>query len=515
MTNYDEIPYDSTPFSQTHPANLAIMGRLFGMQPVPAERARVLELGCATGGNIIPMAWRLPDSRFVGIELSGGQVEVGQKLVARLGLKNIEIRQADIMDLGPELGRFDYILVHGVYSWVPEAVREQIMRICSQNLGEQGIAYVSYNTLPGWRMRGMLRDMLLHHVRNHATPQMRLAHAYELLDFLDTALDGQETAHAVYLKHEIDGLRKRHPSYVYHEYLEEINQPFLFSEFAAHAGQHKLQYVCEADLDTMFPDTLGEAAAPLLERFEDAIEQEQYMDFLRNRNFRKTLLCHENLQIDRDLELEEFARSAFYACLSPAEDLDLRTVSAQTFVTPDAHAFVVSHPLTKAAVGYLNDNYPDAVGFDTLAHEAKRRLTQARNTLHIEQTDHLLGELVGLYLRQAIGLAEAPERLFRSLAERPRMNDLARAQTEFGLGHVATARHATIELDAFAARVIQYLDGSRTRAQLIKQLVADIAEKRLQIDAGVTGDRNALTRMVSANCDRLLAVFARHGVLAA
>jgi cyclopropane fatty-acyl-phospholipid synthase-like methyltransferase len=147
-TSYDEVPYESHPFPQTHPDRLATIATLLGLRPPPVQRCRVLELGCAAGGNLIPMALGLPQSSFVGIDLSAVEVAEGQQLIAQLGLKNVQLRHLSILDAGPDLGRFDYILCHGVYSWVPTAVQDKILDVCKHNLSPHGVAYVSYNTLP-------------------------------------------------------------------------------------------------------------------------------------------------------------------------------------------------------------------------------------------------------------------------------------------------------------------------------------------------------------------------------
>jgi len=68
-TSYDEVPYESQSFPQSHPNRLATLGRLFGLSPAPVAQCRVLELGCASGGNLIPMAYHLPESEFVGLDL--------------------------------------------------------------------------------------------------------------------------------------------------------------------------------------------------------------------------------------------------------------------------------------------------------------------------------------------------------------------------------------------------------------------------------------------------------------
>src|SRR6056297_2396907 len=94
--DYDALPYRSLPFADSRPDHLGAVGALFGLVPAPSENARVLELGCASGGNLIPLAAAAPEGRFVGIDLTDRHVRDGQDAVARLGLQNVEIRQGDI-----------------------------------------------------------------------------------------------------------------------------------------------------------------------------------------------------------------------------------------------------------------------------------------------------------------------------------------------------------------------------------------------------------------------------------
>src|SRR5262249_21258700 len=163
VTSYDEVPYTSHPFPQTHPDRLATVATLMGLRPAPVQRCRVLELGCVSGGNLIPMVATLPESRFVGLDLSLLQIESGRRQAEALGLKNVELLNRNLREVGPDLGQFDYVICHGVYSWVPPEIRDKILAICSQNLAPDGVAYVSYNTYPGWHMRGMIRDMMSYH----------------------------------------------------------------------------------------------------------------------------------------------------------------------------------------------------------------------------------------------------------------------------------------------------------------------------------------------------------------
>jgi SAM-dependent methyltransferase len=194
ITTYNEIPYESRPFPQSHPDRLATLGRLFRMSPAPVTRCHVLELGCASGGNLIPMAYHLPGSKFVGVDLSERQVAMGDEAIEHLGLKNIRIQHASIMDVDSSWGVFDYIICHGVYSWVPDEVQAKILKIASENLAPEGIVYVSYNTYPGWHMREMIRHMMLYHANQFQETQERIDQARALVDFLAESVSAEDAA---------------------------------------------------------------------------------------------------------------------------------------------------------------------------------------------------------------------------------------------------------------------------------------------------------------------------------
>ncbi len=514
MDTYQEIPYDSTPFSDTHPDHLAVLGRLFGLETADPAHCRVLELGCAGGGNLIPLAYYQPGSRFVGIDLSAAQIAAGNALVTELGLSNIELHQGDILQLGSELGQFDYIIAHGVYSWIPGPVRDRLLALCRELLSEDGVAYISYNTLPGWRMRGMLRDMLLYHTRSTEGPRQRLERAYELLDTLEQALAGRDALSADYLRQEITHLRGAHPSYLYHEYMEEINQPFLFSEFVDDAGRHGLQYLADVELHTMFPSALGEAAERQLERFDDLIELEQYMDFIRNRHFRRTLLCHGERTLHRELALEQIGQFALHADLAPPENLDLSRIREQEFALPDGQRYGVAHPLTKAALLHLASIYPAAITLPELIAAAQSLAAARGGKRYAEQSEHLIGELFSLYAHQMVRLAATPRSFGAPDTARPRANRLAQLQASAGLGHAATPRHGVVQLDPFAAQLLQLADGSRSQSDLAAAMQRLIEEGRIEIgDAGRRPDRNRLAASVASNVQRLIGVFARQGLL--
>ena len=492
--SYDRIPYESHPIAETHPDRLAAIGTLFGLDPPDPARARVLELGCAAGGNLIPMAWHLPGGQYLGVELSGAQAAHGQRLVAALGLDNVEIRHADIMDLPLEGEPFDYILVHGVFSWVPEFVQQRIFEICARRLAPRGIAYISYNTRPGWGVRGMVREMLLHHTRNCKRPAERLKAARELLDFLSTPLDNPQPGH-VWLQQEIGYLRKVRDSYLYHEYLEDSNRPMLFSAFMDRAHAAGLQYVGDTQLHTMFPATLGDAVAARFESMDDLEQEEQYLDFLRLRPFRQSLLCPAGATLRRDIDLDWLLTSPLCSALEPDED-------THEWRSPGGTRFAVGHVQSRRLLGILSTAYPCAL-----------TLGEALGDVAVDR--EMLEELFNLFVSGGLQTTRmdnppVPE----SRPVRPRVSALARVQATLGEGHLATFRHESLGLDPVSARLVELLDGTRDLDALVQDLARAAEEDpALGQVMGMDKGTQVPTGLLRANVERLLRLFGRHGLL--
>ncbi|WP_040839131.1 class I SAM-dependent methyltransferase [Thiothrix nivea] len=514
---YDELTYETNPFPETHPGNLEALGRLFGIPTVSAQQCRVLELGSATGGNIIPMAARLPGSEFVGIELSAAQVDIGQRIIRKLELPNIRLEVGDILNLEPAMiGQFDYIIAHGVYSWVPKAVREKILQLAGECLTLTGLAYISYNLLPGWRMRGSLRDLLLHATRRVDGAEAKYKAAIAALERLQQALQGAETDSQRYVQQEIAYLLRAHPSYLLHEYLAGENNAFLFSEFLADADRHGLQYVCETDLHTLFDTTLSPPAQAALADIDDPLQHEQWMDFVRMRAFRKSLLCRADLPLEREIDIDVFTTFFFSANLrlQGAENLD--NTQASTFLTPDNSELSVTHPLSKAALLYLQAVHPYSPDFAELAAQAEQRVRQAGSNPYAGERHELVSELFSLYSYRAVYGHLHPCTGKPELPEYPRAVELARLQAREGWNSVASIRHQALSLDAFSSRLLQELDGTRTAPELTQYLLTEALAGRLEIPGGKQSQTSGkgLEKEISDNVKHLLNVFARHGLLA-
>lgn len=523
LTSYDLIPYPNYSFPQTHPDRLAVVAALLGLEPQPIERCRVLELGCTAGGNLIPMAEELPHSTFVGIDISQTQIDEGRKAIAELGLTNIELRCQSILDF--ELGSetFDYVLCHGVYSWVPADVQDRILAISRHCLGPNGIAYVSYNTLPGWHMRGMIRDMMLYHGRRFSDPRQQIAQARSLLDFLASSVNTEQNPYGQFLRSELENLRRSPDAYLFHDHLEEHNNPVYFHQFIERAAVHKLRYLADVNLHTMelrnFPQQVGE----VLQRVcNDLIQLEQYMDFLRNRTFRQTLLCHAQHTPNYRLEFGVLASFFIASSLRPVSSrLDLHSSAREDFRAPSGSSAFSVHPIVKAALVVLGEAWPRFLSFEELCAQARTKLdgeaipdaaTVEEDKQQVEQAllkfYTIAGDLVEFRLRPlAVTAKPGPKPLARPLA---------RWQAKSGRP-ATNLRHEFVNLDEFGRQVLPRLDGRHTRPETVRELVGLVEEGQLTVqqDGEKITEPQRLEQAMIRLLDQQIDQFARQAFLPA
>lgn len=515
MYHYDAIPYESLPFAETHPQRLAVLGRLLGLDVAAPQQCRVLELGSASGGNLIPMAWYQPGCEFVGIELEAEQVRVGQRQIDELGIHNVRLLQGDILQLGDELGQFDYIIAHGVYSWVPELVGDALLKLCKDRLQPNGIAYISFNTLPGWRVRGMVREMLLYHVREISEPVERLNTALVFIQFLIESLPQQKNPLTQHLLVELKYLLNAHPSYVYHEFLEENNRAVLFTDFVAQAKRNGLRYLCESQLSSMFGSAYGQRIDTFLDSVSGAIESEQYLDFFTQRTFRQTLLCHAEVTPDYDIDLAALDQFACYAQLKPPAKIEARANKPQKFTSQSGKEYDVEAPLLKFMLKHIYEIYPNAITVPELVAIARQQYEAAVKNKNTIDEKGWRGEMFSLVANNAVQL-RIESLCFSALSDdKPWVNALVKVQAREG-NNLTSVYHETVYTDAFAQRLVSYLDGSRNLDTVCAQIILDMRAGNFSLPGLNLKalSQEQLTKQVSNNIQRLIDLFARNGMLA-
>lgn len=485
LNTYDEVPYHSYPYAQSQPENLKTLGVLFGMNPPAIETSRVLELGCAEGGNLIPHAVRYPKAHFVGVDLSKVQIDAGQEHIKALGLKNIELKHCSITDIDASFGKFDYIICHGVISWVPEFVREKILEVSSKNLTENGIAYISYNTLPGWNMIRTIRDMMLYHSKNFPNPQEKIAQARLLLNFVKESLEGQDTPYANILRHESQLLSNQSDHYLRHDHLEEENKQYYFSEFMEQAQKYNLQYLSDCSLSSMYLGNMPKSVAEKLQNLNDIVRTEQYMDFITNRRFRSTLLCHGGIRLNRSLSNDDIKKFTMTLNIAPEkklEEVDLsNNEQLKFFLNNNKDSNIgASSPALKAIMYTLAENISNPLSFDEVVTKANEKL---KGKMKAEIEKDLINNAMNLVIKGYINISLESGNKEKSDLKKPKLSELAIYQaTKTNHNWVTNQLHSPIAINVFDKFAIGYMNGKNTKDQIIKLLLNDVKEGKITLN---------------------------------
>ncbi len=475
---YDLIAYPGHSYSNTHPDNLASMAILHGLSPAPVERCRVLEIACGDGDNLIPMAYAIPSSEFVGFDLAGAPIERGQARIRELGLRNARLFQGDLLEVGAELGQFDYIIAHGIYAWAPAPVRDRVLGVCAELLADHGVAFVSYNAMPAGYLRLMIRDMMLFRTQGMDDSLQRVEEAMAFLRFLCESRPEDDLLRSL-VEAQLKRMMRPNLGGVRHDEMSEAYQPVYFLELAQHAQKHGLEYVCESVLPP--PPDPGYRAeihrAVESAAGGDFLRMEQLLDFLRMRVYRETLLCKRERRVRRDFPVESFRRLLFASQASPVEG---EKPGATAFVLPGGIKMESNHPGVTALLLELGKAWPFALSFESLEPEL------AGTGLALDAEGAAL--LVRLAISQMIEFRVWNPAMARVIPERPKASALSRqeAQTRDA---TTSLLHLKVSLeDVKVKTLLKLLDGSRTRAELLQAMAAALPETPMaELEEGITG----------------------------
>lgn len=516
---YDEVLYLNLPFEQTHPGRLELMATLFGLNSASARNCRVLEVGCGDGGNLIPMACNLPVSRFVGIDLAEVPIKKGEELIQTLGLKNILLCQADLSGPPADLGVFDYIIAHGVYSWVSPTVQEKLLALIQQCLAPHGVAYVSYNTYPGWHLHQMSREMMLFHTYHCVDWNVKVREGINLINFLATSQE-ENDEYGLLLKKEYDRIASLRPGHLFHDDLEEFNIPVYFHQFIEHASRHQLQFLAEAEFPDMQFWGLPAKAKELLARASsNPMLQQQYLDFLRGREFRQTLLCHSAVRLDRNISAEKmkgwhlFSPVAWSLVKSETYERGIDKFIEEK----EANPVGVWQRIRSALVG-LQTAYPQT-------HPVEDFVTSLKGGMDFQLLDGDLPSmmnretiyslLVDLWAARLLQFRLEPLPCVLNVSRKPEISRLVRSQLSQGK-QVATQLHTPLAISSpFDQMWLQLLDGTRDRAQVLTAIQDLLETGRLELPSGFQPklDNREIMKKIEAEFDANLARIAKMGLL--
>jgi methyltransferase-like protein len=429
------------------------------------------------------MAATLPDSEFVGVDLASDPIARGCEVVGAIGLKNIRLLALDLMDFDGAMGEFDYIVAHGLYAWVPEPVRDKILAIAASHLSSQGVAFVSYNANPAGRLRQAMREMMLFHAGEIDDPATRVEQGKALLQFVA----GSRNEPDVWLQlmqHQVASLGKRSAEVVYHDEFAGVYEPVYFHQFAAHAARHGLQYLSDAlfgEMNAAF--ALPEAQKQLRELSGgDVLRYEQYLDFLKFRKFRQTLLCHSGIALDRSLAPERLRELYVSSSAVRAPGPPDAAPDVETFERPNGPSASTNNPTVKAILNRLIGLWPQSERLEDLHTLAEERVVA-------EILLKLYGATLVEFHAYRSPVAGKP-------GLRPEASPLARYQAREHT-MVTTLRHSQVEIpDSLSRQVLQLLDGTRDREALLDELaIHAFGTPRETLEAQLEGSLAELTRL--------------------
>ena len=512
---YTTISYHSNAFPQSEPARLFGLARMFGLTPPEVETMRVLELGSSSGGNIIPLAARYPKARFIGIDLAPRHVAEARERIAEARLGNVEVRQGDITQLDTGGERFDAVVCHGVYSWVPAAARSAILAIAARSLTENGVAYVSYNVYPGWHLRSIIRDMMLYHAGGEGTlpPADRIAKARWVIENV-SKIAYANSPYGAKLREEATALAGFSDAYILGEFLAPYNEPCYFRDFHAAAERAGLAFLCEADIESCLPETHGEQVGQLIRTMSanQLVPMEQYIDFFMGRQFRQTLMVRKDQEhrIQRNLDPARIEQVHVHGRLLPVPDQSTggrfvyRTPANRTVTTA---SLVVRHALERLAAAF-----PESRTADELASELGSLGVTVTPTDRAAIADVVFKMLIAGLVKPS----SAPVRTGRADAQRLVAFPLARADAAARRQTTANLKHETAVIDAVNMVLLPLLDGTSNRLKLRKVLLRAAEERRIT----VTDDQTkmplqgaALERAINEHVDLALQRLAETALL--
>ena len=492
---YDLNPYSSYPYPASHPNNLAVIATIFGLSPVVLDHCRVLEIGCASGENLLPIAATFPKAQLVGLDYSKVQISKAQQAQKELGLSNIQFLCEDLCEVDlTKLGRFDYVIAHGIYSWLPPQAQSALLKLCRTCLTENGVAYVSYNTLPGWHMRKSLREFMLFHASSFGDGPPDVSQARALLDFMANNMPVENNLVGQYLRSEIEQLINEEGfSALAHDYLEQNNEPIYFSEFIARAQLEDLDYLGEAEFFSMLGGGIApDAKVKLSNEIKNIVRLEQYYDFMTNRSFRMTLMVPKDTPLQRNITADCMA-SLWVSAVGMASGV---TTSAKTLSSNKVMRYQVggdngpyldaSSPVTKAALGVLEKFFPANLHFEELLKLARGHLSTDHNTKVSVLEDRVtLGmELLLAYSVKLLKLSTTSNQALPILdlkdnAKHILVSEHIRYQASTG-NLVTNLNHERVTLDEGARQIISLLDGKHDELAL-KQDFYELIRKEVLV----------------------------------
>ena len=453
-----------TCYQETDPARISAIAKLYGIEAPDYSKANVLEIGCASGGNLIPLASRYSGGSFRGIDMSKSQITLADQQKKKLDLENINFEVASVLDIEFGSEKFDYIIAHRFYSWVDNETQSRLLEICKNHLSPLGVALISYNTLPGWNTAKTIRDMMRYHAELFENQEEKVDQACKMLNFIADNNQIEDGHYKQLLNEELGLVQELDSSYLMNDYLAKINQPCYFHEFNSEIRQHKLSYLTECNLPSIYLDNFKQAVIDKLSSLDDQILQEQYFDFIMNRKFRTSLIVHENTTINRKI----VPNSVVGLFLKPLYKLEKELNKDEILNLENLNLIKINREEKKIQINGFSTSLCYLALLNATPHDLTMDeiIKQASILNEKSSIDNIRNDFTEVILHMIfsgmVSISSAPPAFVNDISEKPKVFEVARLSS-LDSYQIPNMRHETITLTADQRLCISHVNGENTK----------------------------------------------------
>lgn len=287
-----EIEYTSGFYVELTPVRMNFAALCRGFAAPPRDQPyNWLEIGCGNGLSANGLAATNAHANFFAFDFNPAHIQNAQALARDAGLRNVQFFEDSFEEaLRRELPPMDYIVLHGIYSWVNAANRDLIVALIRRLLKPGGMVYISYNCLPGWSNKAPLRRLMTEYASRRGGPMGERVEAAR--DFLGTMKEAgmryfnANPSGAVFADHLIS----QNVSYLAHEYMNADWELFYHADIVRDMAAAKLTFAASATLaENVDGATMMPAVAALVRAESDPVLRETLRDFAVNQQFRRDL----------------------------------------------------------------------------------------------------------------------------------------------------------------------------------------------------------------------------------
>jgi SAM-dependent methyltransferase len=468
------IIFDSRPNPERHPDRLRVISKLRGLQVAPVSKARILDLGCGTGLDIIAWALQYPEAEFLGIDNDKNFINLGNKLISDLSLKNIKLQEADILDYKVEDNTWDYIISHGVYSWVPDSVQTAILNIITSGLKPTGVASLSYNVLPGWETRRVTQKIIQTFDNQNESPEWRVDNALKSLNRAKLFLNDSASLHSQQIVKEIDSVLRQSGAFIYHELLNLSSVAFYYTEFNDQITKYRLQILGDGDPRKFNITPYDSVTSQQWQEFEqkDFIKINQFMDLLNNTSLRSAVLCKDSVVLSEQPEYSSIFEMFVSSGVRKENEVGEDTNQMAIYAGPAGSTIEINDSRIKYLLNLLSDNWPKSKAVTEIMTNSS---ITSNSTKTIYET---IGEL---FLQGIVNISLEPAKLLDKINELPKVYSLAKEQAKLGFAWVTNLHFEFVPISEFDRELIILLDGKLNLLEVTKKLISLIETGQIQV----------------------------------